>query len=46
MVVVSGDMLRTNAYTFSHNGLLGYTVAKEIKLPQDWDRKLAEAKMH
>jgi len=44
MVVVSGDMLRTNAYTFSHNGILGYTVAKEIKLPKDWSGKLADAK--
>jgi hypothetical protein len=45
MVVVSGDLLRTNAYTFSHNGILGYTVAKEIKLPDDWAKKLAQANM-
>jgi hypothetical protein len=44
MVAVSGDLLRTNAYTFSHNGILGYTVAKQIKLPTDWATKLARAK--
>ena len=41
MITVSGDMLRTNAYTFSHNGLLGYPVAKKIELPDDWDDLLA-----
>jgi len=41
MITVSGDMLRTNAYTFSHNGLLGYPVAKKIELPDDWDELLA-----
>lgn len=41
MITVSGDLLRTNAYTFSHNGLLGYPVAKKIELPDDWDALLA-----
>ena len=40
MVAVSGDPLRTNAITFAHNGILGYTVAREIELPKDWDAKL------
>ena len=40
MVAVSGDPLRTNAITFAHNGILGYTVAREIDLPEDWDAKL------
>jgi hypothetical protein len=36
MVLVSGDPLRTNAYTFAHNGYLGFPVAKKIELPRDW----------
>ncbi len=40
MVAVSGDPLRTNAITFAHNGILGYTVAREIDLPSDWEAKL------
>ena len=40
MVAVSGDPLRTNAITFAHNGILGYTVAREIDLPTDWEAKL------
>lgn len=44
MVVVAGDLLRTNAYTFSHNGILGYPVAKEIGLPAGWERLLAQAR--
>ena len=40
MVAVSGDPLRTNAITFAHNGILGYTVAREIDLPADWEAKL------
>jgi hypothetical protein len=39
LIVVTGDPLRTNAYVFSHNGLRGFTVAKPIALPKDWDRK-------
>ena len=30
MIAVSGDPLRTNAYSFVHNGLLGYPVTKPI----------------
>ena len=44
MIVVSGDMLRTNAYTFAHNGILGYPVGKRIELPSDWDRLLRQAR--
>ena len=40
MVAVSGDPLRTNAITFAHNGILGYTVAREIDLPANWEAKL------
>ena len=36
MVLVSGDPLRTNAYTFAHNGYLGFPTAKKIKLPGNW----------
>jgi hypothetical protein len=30
MIVVSGDPLRTNAYVFAHNGILGYPTGKKI----------------
>ena len=41
MIVVAGDMLRTNAYTFSHNGILGYPVGRKIELPENWEDLLA-----
>ena len=37
MLAVSGDPLRTNAYTFVHNGILGYPVCKPIRLPAKWE---------
>lgn len=43
MVVVAGDELRTNAYVFAHNGILGYPTAKKIELPEHWEEKLAAA---
>ena len=42
MVLVSGDPLRTNAYTFTHNGYLGFPVAKRIELPGDFHESLAQ----
>ena len=33
MIAVTGDPLRTNAYVFAHNGILGYPVAKKIAPP-------------
>jgi hypothetical protein len=44
MLVVSGDPLRTNAYTFVHNGILGYPVCKSIRLPPNWDALLRDAR--
>ena len=44
MIAVTGDPLRTNAYVFGHNGQLGYTVAKRVQLPRDWDSLLAAAR--
>ena len=44
MIAVAGDPLRNNACTFSHNGRLGYPVAKQIRLPADWETRLAEAR--
>jgi hypothetical protein len=44
MVAVSGDPLRTNAYAFAHNGILGYPTTKPIRLPADWERLLREAR--
>jgi hypothetical protein len=43
MVLVSGDPLRTNAYTFAHNGYLGFPTAKKIKLPKDWTERIRRA---
>jgi hypothetical protein len=40
MVLVSGDTLRTNAYTFAQNGYLGFPTAKKIELPKDWTERL------
>jgi hypothetical protein len=40
-VLVSGDPLRTNAYTFAHNGYLGFPTAKKIVLPEDWSERLS-----
>jgi hypothetical protein len=40
MVLVSGDPLRTNAYTFAQNGYLGFPTAKKITLPKDWTERL------
>jgi hypothetical protein len=42
MIAVSGDPLRTNAYTFSHNGILGYSTARKIQLLENWKRLLRE----
>jgi hypothetical protein len=42
MVLVSGDPLRTNAYTFAHNGYLGFPTAKKIKLPKHWAERIAK----
>jgi hypothetical protein len=44
MLAVSGDPLRTNAYTFVHNGILGYPVCKPVHLPDKWEELLKEAK--
>ena len=43
MLAVSGDPLRTNAYVFAHNGMLGYPAAKSIELPADWPKLLQQA---
>ena len=38
MIAVSGDPLRTNAYVFAHNGILGYPTTKPIRC-----RRVADA---
>jgi hypothetical protein len=43
MVAVSGDPLRTNAYVFAHNGILGYPTTKRIALPAAWPRLVRDA---
>ena len=42
-IAVSGDPGRTNAQVFSHNGILGFPTARAIRLPNDWNNKLAGA---
>jgi len=44
MIAVTGDLMRNSAFVFAHNGVLGYPVGKQIRLPKDWTRKLAAAK--
>lgn len=44
MIAVSGDPLRTNAYCFAHNGMLGFPTTKPVALPRDWSRLLREAR--
>lgn len=41
IVAVSGDPLRTNAYTLSQNGFLGFPVGRRIVLPGDWASRIA-----
>ncbi len=41
-IVVTGDPLRTNAYSFASNGHLGYTVGRRIALPRAWQSLLAD----
>ncbi len=36
-IVVTGDLGRNSCYIFAHNGVLGFPVGKEIKLPKNWD---------
>jgi hypothetical protein len=43
-ICVTGDRLRTNAYVFAHNGMLGMNCAKPVRLPAGWEAKLAEAR--
>ncbi|HSC95629.1 MAG TPA: UGSC family (seleno)protein [Burkholderiales bacterium] len=40
MLAVTGDLTRNSVYVFAHNGVLGYPVAKRVKLPQRWERML------
>lgn len=43
MIAVSGDPLRTNCYVMSHNGFLGFPVARRVQLPGGWQEKLKAA---
>jgi len=44
LITVSGDPLRTNAYIFISNGIVGYTTSKLIRLPTNWNNLLKKAK--
>jgi hypothetical protein len=41
MIVVTGDLGRNSVYIFAHNGVLGFPVGKEIRLPDNWNTLLA-----
>jgi hypothetical protein len=43
-LAVTGDPLRTNAYVFAHNGMLGFPTAKAVRLPADFEARLARAR--
>ncbi len=43
-IAVSGDALRTNAYVFVHNGILGYPTSKRIDVPTNWEALLHDAR--
>jgi hypothetical protein len=45
-ITVSGDPLRTNAYVFIHNGMLGFPTSKKIHLPTNWHTLLQEVRAH
>jgi hypothetical protein len=40
MIAVSGDPLRTNAYVFAHNGILGFATTAPVLLPAQWSSLL------
>ncbi len=44
MIAVAGDPLRTNAFVFAHNGILGFPTSKPVQLPDGWDGKLDRAR--
>jgi hypothetical protein len=44
MILVCGDPLRTNAYTFAQNGYLGFPTAKKIDLPKAWAERIRRGK--
>jgi hypothetical protein len=44
MIVVTGDVLRTNAYAFAPNGNLGFPVAKKINLPKAWPELMRQVR--
>jgi hypothetical protein len=43
MIIVTGDPLRTNAYSFVPNGNLGYPVARKIEGSPAWLEKVRAA---
>ena len=43
LITVTGDLSRNSIYIFAHNGVLGFPVAKRIRLPKDGERRLPEA---
>ena len=40
MIAVTGDLTRNSVYIFAHNGVLGFPVAKRIRLPKGWETML------
>ncbi len=42
MIVVTGDLGRNSCFVFAHNGVFGFPVGKEIKLPHGWTSLLGQ----
>jgi hypothetical protein len=40
LIAVTGDLTRNSVYIFAHNGVLGFPVAKKIRLPGDWESRI------
>ena len=40
LIAVTGDLTRNSVYIFAHNGVLGFPVAKQIRLPGDWESRI------
>jgi hypothetical protein len=43
LITVTGDLSRNSIYIFAHNGVLGFPVAKRVRLPKDRERLLPGA---
>jgi hypothetical protein len=40
IIAVCGDPLRSNCMFMPHNGMLGFTTVKPIRLPERWEQRV------